>query len=389
VVFSGQTCSHRHVIYRDQLIAYKFGVTQGVTHPIQSGVFGGISYAYDPAALHPLDGGILQRETAMHIKVSENTKLSTSTVIGALRKLLLDETEKSDLQRYFRKVARGDIPLVVAVNRADLMASLLNLKKEVAPGMKMVFEGAAEAWLIPGEIQEASVGVIVSPPRSLPSTWDERRSMPGLPLSNSSLAAFLSSRGVKVGLGINELWTSVSRSATDSSYSADADYICEDGTQYSARHGVGIHKRQWGIQQGFCFGSRHFEFAGYARIRNVIVVRGWQLGSIRGRSICIAGYCQSCSRRRSRSCGPFLIAKRFACSICQMDKMIHQSRNPSSMADLTMRTTRPETTDAAELKAARSEIRAAEVNNEKSIVIDFSHRVLTQRRSCKIAWNWT
>jgi hypothetical protein len=296
VVFSFQTCSHRPVIHRDQLIAYKYGVTQGVTHPIQSGVFGGISYAYDPAALHPLDGGILQRETAMHIKVSENTKLSTSTVIGALRKLLLHETEKSDLQRYFRKVAKGDIPLVVAVNRADLMASLLNLKQEVAPGMRMVFEGAAEAWLIPREIQEANVGVIVSPPRSLPSTWDERRSLPGLPLSNSSLAAFLSSRGVKVGLGIHELWVNVSRTAPDSSYSADADYICGDGTQYSARYGVGIHQRQWGIQQGFCFGSCHLKFASYAGIHSKLIVRGCQLGRVRGRSVCIAGYCQSCSR---------------------------------------------------------------------------------------------
>lgn len=178
-------------------------------HPIESGVFGGISYAYDPAARHPLDGGILQRETAMHIKVSEKAKLSTSTVVGILRKLLMDETtEKSDLQRYFRKIAQGDVPLVVAVNRVDLMASLLNLKKEVAPGMKMVFEGAAEAWLIADDISKANVGVIVNPPRSLPSTWDQRRTLPGLPLSNFSLPAFLFNHGVKVGLGINEEWVS-------------------------------------------------------------------------------------------------------------------------------------------------------------------------------------
>ena len=193
---------------RDQLIAYKYGVTQGVAHPIESGVFGGISYAYDPAARHPLDGGILQRETAMHIKVSEKAKLSTSTVVGILRKLLLGEAEKSELQRYFRKIARGDIPLVVAVNRVDLMASLLHLKKEVAPGMKMVFEGAAEAWLIAHDIAKANVGVIVNPPRSLPSTWDQRRVLPGLPLTNSSLPAYLTSHGVKVGLGINEEWVS-------------------------------------------------------------------------------------------------------------------------------------------------------------------------------------
>jgi hypothetical protein len=120
----------------------------------------------------------------------------------------MDETEKSDLQRYFKKIARGDIPLVVAVHRADLMASLLNLKREVAPGMKMVFEGATEAWLIAQDIKKADVGVIVNPPRSFPATWDSRRSLPGLPLTNSSLPSYLASHGVTVGLGIDEEWVS-------------------------------------------------------------------------------------------------------------------------------------------------------------------------------------
>lgn len=206
--FHTQTAWLTILIYRDQLIAYKNGVTRGVVHPIETGVFGGISYAYDPSARHALDGGILHRETAMHIKLSENNKISSAAVVGVLRKLLMDETDKSDLQRYFKKIARGEIPLVVAVHRADLMASLLNLKKEVAPGMKMVFEGATEAWLIAADIKKADVGVIVNPPRSFPSTWDSRRVLPGLPLANSSLPAYLAAQGIKVGLGIDEEWVS-------------------------------------------------------------------------------------------------------------------------------------------------------------------------------------
>ncbi|KAJ9128028.1 hypothetical protein QFC24_000319 [Naganishia onofrii] len=191
---------------KDQLIAYKNGVTRGVVHPIESGVFEGISYAYDPSARHALDGGILQREAALHIKLSEGNKLSSAAVIGVIRKLLLGETEKSDLQRYFKKIALGKVPLVVAVDRADLMASLINLKKEAAPGMKLVFDGAAEAWLLASELKKADIGVIVNPARAFPGTWDSRRSLPGLPLSNMSLPAYLANHGIKVGLGINEEW---------------------------------------------------------------------------------------------------------------------------------------------------------------------------------------
>lgn len=208
-----------HCCRRDQLIAYKNGVTRGVVHPIESGVFEGVSYAYDPSARHALDGGILQREAALHIKISEGNKLSSAAVIGVIRKLLLGETEKSDLQRYFKKIALGEVPLVVAVDRADLMASLINLKKEAAPGMKLVFDGAAEAWLLASELKKADIGVIVNPAKAFPGTWDSRRSLPGLPLSNMSLPAYLADHGIKVGLGINEEWVCYDTPSSDWSIS--------------------------------------------------------------------------------------------------------------------------------------------------------------------------
>jgi hypothetical protein len=59
---------------------------------------------------------------------------------------------------------------------------------------------------IADEIAEANVGVIVSPARSYPSTWDSRRILPGLPLSLESLPVYLHNKGITVGLGITEEW---------------------------------------------------------------------------------------------------------------------------------------------------------------------------------------
>ena len=53
---------------------------------------------------------------------------------------------------------------------------------------------------------EEDIGVIVSPSRSFPGDWDSRRIIPGPPLSNTTLPAYLASHGVKVGLGIAEEW---------------------------------------------------------------------------------------------------------------------------------------------------------------------------------------
>ena len=94
--------------------------------------------------------------------------------------------------------------MVVNVGSADIMASLVSLKKEVEEKtgipMKLTFAGATEAHLIADELSAAGVGVIVTPTRSYvsilvpcfhrerlsahiyihctqfqPYTWDERR----------------------------------------------------------------------------------------------------------------------------------------------------------------------------------------------------------------------
>ena len=65
------------------------------------------------------------------------------------------------------------------VNSADIIATLIQLKKEVEGQAKteirMTVVGGAEAHLLAPELAEAKVGVILFPPRPLPYSWDFRR----------------------------------------------------------------------------------------------------------------------------------------------------------------------------------------------------------------------
>jgi hypothetical protein len=47
-----------------------------------------------------------------------------------------------------KKVAKGELRLVVEVTKADIMGALVRLKREVAPEMKMTFVGAHESWMV-------------------------------------------------------------------------------------------------------------------------------------------------------------------------------------------------------------------------------------------------
>ena len=92
---------------------------------------------------------------------------------------------------------QGEIPLVVEVASADIMAALLTLKEDIArahgPRLRLVFFRATEAHLIAEHIgmhttaaaqltmlttppsARANVGVILEPARPFPQTWDDRR----------------------------------------------------------------------------------------------------------------------------------------------------------------------------------------------------------------------
>lgn len=71
------------------------------------------------------------------------------------------------------------MPLVVEAHNADIIATLIVLKKEIEAetrrSMKLTITGAAEAHLLAQELAEAGVGVILNPARPFPYTWEGRR----------------------------------------------------------------------------------------------------------------------------------------------------------------------------------------------------------------------
>ena len=65
------------------------------------------------------------------------------------------------------------------MKNADIITSLLKLKQEVeaisGTPVRMALVGAGKAHLVAAELAAANVGVIVTPPRPFPYTWEGRR----------------------------------------------------------------------------------------------------------------------------------------------------------------------------------------------------------------------
>ncbi|KAH0827801.1 hypothetical protein J3R83DRAFT_3426 [Lanmaoa asiatica] len=191
---------------RDTLLAYHAGVTSAITPPTSQGLIAGISTAFSTGAAHALqEGAVIQDIAALHVNVGHSTSPSpsVSSQIAALRHLLLDAASGTP----FDRVAKGDIPLVVQAQNADIIASLIKLKKEIEASksveLKFTVAGAAEAHLLAKNLGEANVGVIVTPSRPFPESWEMTRILPGPPLTKDSSITTLLAHGVKAALESN------------------------------------------------------------------------------------------------------------------------------------------------------------------------------------------
>ncbi|KIJ59733.1 hypothetical protein HYDPIDRAFT_32949 [Hydnomerulius pinastri MD-312] len=186
---------------RNTLLAYRGGVTAAVTAPSGSFVQG-VSTAFSLGAPNILQSGSIQSDVAVHVAITKNSAQSVSTQIAALRQLLLGHGGDEMLSR----VREGTATLVVDVNSADIMASLLRLKAEYekvsGKTLKLTFAGAIESHLIAKEIAQAGVSVIVTQPKPYPDTWDQRRILAGPPLTADSQVTALLAAGVNVGVGL-------------------------------------------------------------------------------------------------------------------------------------------------------------------------------------------
>ncbi|KAF8967824.1 carbohydrate esterase family 9 protein [Flammula alnicola] len=200
---------------RHALLAYRSGVTVAVTAPIHDGFFSGLGTSFSLGASHKLeDGAIVQEVTAVHVSVRHLSGPSISTQIAVLRRQLRGPF-KGETGLWFKKVRLGQIPLVVEAHSADVIATLLVLKKEIETesgrNMRFTITGGAEAYLLARQLSEANVGVILSPARPFPHVWEGRRILPGPPISNNSTVMELISNNVAVGLGCEGMWSSSAR----------------------------------------------------------------------------------------------------------------------------------------------------------------------------------
>jgi hypothetical protein len=166
---------------RDALLAYlRGGVTAGIVAPQSRQFLSGLSASFSTSAPHKLArGAIIDAEAALHVTVSLNFASSVSTQIAALRRLLLTEEPKGELDAALRDVAHGKRTLAVHAESADVISSILILKKEVEKATskysKFTIVGASEAHLLAKELGDAGVGVILSPFKPYPGTWESRR----------------------------------------------------------------------------------------------------------------------------------------------------------------------------------------------------------------------
>ena len=163
------------------------GITSTLAVPTGSLIWG-------QAALIDLDGATIEAmrvksPAAMVADLSEGSKDagggSRAGVAQRLRRVLNDAREYATRRADYRRrqiqdlsasaadlealqpVLRGELPLVVQANRRSDIETALRIAREYK--LKLILAGAAEGWMIPGEIAAAGVPVLVEPLDNIPS----------------------------------------------------------------------------------------------------------------------------------------------------------------------------------------------------------------------------
>ncbi|KAK4554852.1 hypothetical protein LTR86_008000 [Recurvomyces mirabilis] len=203
--------------------AYRHGVTIAISAPAyKQGGHKGVSASFATGAQHKLEkNAVCQDEVAIHYTLTLDAKAgktpSISTVIEALRKKLIAATKASDNttdltaeEHKLGQVVNGTMPLVLTVHSADTIATILQLKSEVEAvsqsPLSLVLFGGAEAHLLASEVAAANVSAVLAPLQPYATTWDQRRSLSGAPLTNGTGLDILYSAGVKLAISVAEDW---------------------------------------------------------------------------------------------------------------------------------------------------------------------------------------
>lgn len=224
---------------KNLVAAFSHGVTRAISAPaFAHGGHRGVSAGFRIGAPHALaPHAIFASDVALHYPLTLGTKSgatpSFSSAVGALKAKLLaaakppsnsssSDEDPSVEDSYLRRVLAGTLPLVIDVHSADAIASLLRLKGEVeahlsstpsthntstkSKKINLIILGGAESYLLASELAASNTSVILAPVFAYATTWDQRRSLPGAPLSNGTAIDVLLAAGVRVALGVDEDW---------------------------------------------------------------------------------------------------------------------------------------------------------------------------------------
>lgn len=115
---------------------------------------------------------------------------------GDFREIHEGDVSRLDLER-LADAARGELPVVVHVSRADDIVRILALADEL--DLDLVLAGVEEGWIVAAEIASANVPVILRPLADLPATFATLR-------TRYDNAALLEDAGVRVALMTQGAW---------------------------------------------------------------------------------------------------------------------------------------------------------------------------------------
>ncbi|EME49587.1 hypothetical protein DOTSEDRAFT_164108 [Dothistroma septosporum NZE10] len=207
--------------------AHSHGVTRAITAPKLAAVDRkGVSVAFRTGANNALEkNAVIVPNVALHYSLGLSAKgsktPSISSAVAELRSKLMKAIASNITQgaeeEFLQSAVAGEIPLVINVHSADVIASLLRLKKEVEAAihkkskddtikLRLAILGGAESHLLANELAQANVGVVLAPLFSYGVSWDQRRALTGAPLTNGTAIDILHAAGVQVAIGVDEDW---------------------------------------------------------------------------------------------------------------------------------------------------------------------------------------
>jgi len=188
------------------LIPYNLngGLTSAISTPSGNGLFSGLGSAF---SLSGENKSLLLKDLALYgsIEAGGESKAANLLLMEDIFELTrtfngdLDKIQDHALPKSFeyskrdlmaiKRVLNKEIPLVVPVNRASDILSLIEFSKN--QNIRLVIMGAAEGWRVAKELFESKTPVILEPINNLPTSFDNL----GSKLEN---AALLNKAGVRL-----------------------------------------------------------------------------------------------------------------------------------------------------------------------------------------------